>query len=108
MGKYVAYDESAYQIAPRKAATRRPVSAGTAKRRAILERLSAPSPDALLTRAKRTVTLAERLHAQGRRIPAEMLTSARRDLANRERRRRGLPMRTARELGIKTAERRDE
>ena len=51
MGKYVAYDESAYQIAPRKAATRRPVSAGTAKRRAILERLSAPSPDALLTRA---------------------------------------------------------
>lgn len=111
MGRYVAYDESAYVIAPRKAATRQPtqrVSPGTAKRRAILERLDQPSPAALLASAQRTVALAEQLHAQGRRIPAEMLTSARRALANSKRRARGLPMRTAAELGIKTRERRDE
>ncbi len=82
--------------------------AATAKRRAILERLTAPSPDALLTRAQRTVALAERLHRQGRSIPAELLVSAKRDIANRRQRLAGGPLRTARELGIRVPERRDE
>ena len=105
MSKYVPYDESAYQITPRKAARKAP-AAGVNKRRQILAELEQPTAAALLRRARQTTALARRLMAQGIEPPDEMLLSAKRDVGNAERRQRGLRVTTARSLGIKVGQRR--